>query len=96
MRPGRGGMAKIWQLPRVGAAAASFSHVQLQPWPLWNQPVVLAKKWFFAGGKINSGQVPGEGRVRSSLWPGSLLKDSRVGWAVRPGCYHSLLRETAI
>lgn len=44
MRPGSGGMAKIWQLPRVGAAASSFSHVQLQPWPLWNQPVVLAKE----------------------------------------------------
>lgn len=30
-----------------------------------------------AGGKISSGQIPGGGRVRSSLWPGALLKDSR-------------------
>lgn len=29
---------------RVRAAAAPSSHLQLQPWPLWNQTVALAEE----------------------------------------------------
>lgn len=65
--------------PWAGAAATRFSHLQLQPWPLWNQTMVLAKERFLVGGQISSGQVPGEGCVRSSLWPGYPPAQGRRG-----------------
>lgn len=77
--PRQGGVALIWQFPRAGAAAF------LQPGPLWSRPVAPAEQGFLAGGKVSSGSVPGEGRVRSPVWPGSLLKDSGVGLPFRPG-----------
>lgn len=65
-------LAAPWQ----GAISCSF---QAQPWPLWNQIVVLVEEPFLVGGKISSSQIAGEGQGEVILPAAPCCRTSGAG-----------------